>query len=74
MLGDGGAQERKLTENEENATVIGNLHGGMAERRAGSGGTFAGTKALFCSRDDAPLAAAANSARRRWRHALRIPI
>jgi hypothetical protein len=24
-------------ENEENATVIGNLHGGMAERRAGGG-------------------------------------
>jgi hypothetical protein len=26
-------------ENEENATVIGNLHGGMAERRAGGGDT-----------------------------------
>jgi len=46
----------------------------MAERRAGSGGTSAGTKALFHSRDDAPLAAAANSARRRWRRALRFPI
>ena len=60
--------------NEENATVIGNLHGGMAERRAGSGGTSAGTKALFRSRDDTPLAAAVNSARRRWRRAMRFPI
>ena len=34
-------------ENEENATVIGDLRGGMAERRAGSGGTSIGTKALF---------------------------
>ena len=42
---------------EENATVIGYLLGGMAERRTGSGGTSAGIKALFSSRDDAPLAA-----------------
>ena len=62
-----------LDENEE-ITVIRNLHGGMAERRAGSGGTSTGTKALIRSRDDAPLAAAANSARRRWRRALRFPI
>jgi hypothetical protein len=61
-------------ENEENATVIGDLHGGMAERRAGSGGTSNGTKALFRSRDDVPLAAAADSARRRRRRALRFPI
>jgi len=56
-------------ENEENANVNGYLHGGMAERRAGSGGISTGAKALFCSRDDAPLAAAPNSARRRWRRA-----
>ena len=59
-------------ENEENGAVIGNLHGGMAERRAGSGGTSAGTEASLCSRYDAPLAAAAISARRRWRRALRL--
>ena len=59
-------------ENEENASVIGNLPGGMAEARAGSGGTSTGTKAFFRSRDDAPLAAAANSARQRWRRAWRL--
>jgi len=49
-------------DNEENGAVIGDLHGGMAERRASSRGTSTGTKALFCSRDDAPLAAAPDSA------------
>jgi len=34
-------------ENEENGGVIGNLHGGVAERRAGSGGTSPDTKALI---------------------------
>jgi hypothetical protein len=53
-------------ENEENATVICNLHGGVAERRAGSGGTSSDTKASVRPRDDAPLAAAPDSARRRW--------
>jgi hypothetical protein len=47
-------------ENEENGTVFGNLHGGMAERRAGSGGTSIGTKALLVPLDDASPAAAAN--------------
>ena len=42
----------------------------MAERRAGSGGTSTTTKASFRSRDNAPLAAAANSARQRRRRAL----
>ena len=57
--------------NEANATAIGNLHGGMAERRAGSGGPFTGIKALFRSRDDAPLAAAPDSARRPLRRVWR---
>ena len=61
-----------MHENEENATVIGDLHGGMAERRAGSGGTSTRTKALFRSRDDAPLAVAPDSARRRRRRAWRL--
>jgi len=61
-------------ENEGNATVIGNLHGGMAERRDGGGGTSTGTKALFYARDSAPLSAAPNSARRRRRRALCFPI
>jgi hypothetical protein len=34
-------------ENEETATVFGNLHGGMAERSDGGGGTFTGTQALI---------------------------
>jgi hypothetical protein len=31
---------------KKNATVIGNRHGGMAERRAGRGGTSTGAKAF----------------------------
>jgi hypothetical protein len=53
---------------------MGNLHGGMAERRAGSGGTATGTQAVFRSQDDAPLAAPANLARRCWQRAIRFPI
>jgi len=49
-------------ESEENSTVIRTLHGGMAERRAGGGGTFTYTMALIYSRDDAPLAVAVDSA------------
>jgi len=60
--------------NEETATVNGDLHGGMAERRAGSGGIFPGTPALFRSRDNAPLVAAPDSARPRRQRALRVPI
>jgi len=56
-------------ENVDNGAVIGNLHGGMAERRAGRGGTSTGTKTLFRSGDDAPLPAAADSVRRHWRRA-----
>jgi hypothetical protein len=59
-------------ENEESGTVNVDLLGGMAERRAGSGGTSAGTKALFSSRDDAPPAAAPYSARRRVLRAWRL--
>jgi hypothetical protein len=50
--------------NEENAHVIDNLHGGVVERRAGSGGTSNGTNAAFRSRDDAPLAAAQGPGRK----------
>jgi len=59
-------------ETEAIATVIGDLHGGMAERRAGSGGTCTGTQALFASQDDAPLAATPDSARRRMQRAWRL--
>jgi hypothetical protein len=45
-------------DNDETANVIGDLHGGMAERRAGSGGTSTDREPLLRSWDDAPLAAA----------------
>jgi len=47
---------------DDDCAVIGHLHGGVAEHRAGSGGTSRGTNALFRSRDSAPLAAAPDSA------------
>jgi len=59
-------------ENEENATAFCNLHGGMAKRRDGGGGIYSGAKAVSDALDDVPLAAAADSGRRR--RALCFPI
>jgi len=56
--------------NEENVTVIRNLHRGGAECHGGGGDTPSVPEAWYSSREHAPLAAAADSARRRVRRAL----
>jgi hypothetical protein len=61
-------------QNEETATVICNLHGGMRSAAPTAAVLSLNTKALIRARDEAPLAVAANSARRRWQRALHLPI
>ena len=56
--------------NEENATVIRDLHRGGAECRAGGSDTSSVPEAEYPSREDAPVADTADSARRRRRRAL----
>jgi len=60
--------------NEENATEMRNLHRGGAECRGGGGDTSSMPEASHPSREDAPLADTADSARRRRRRALCFPI
>jgi len=60
--------------NEENATVIRNLHRGGAECRAGGSDTSSVPEAENPSREDAPVADTADSARQRRRRALCFPI
>jgi len=60
--------------NENNATVIRNLHRGGAECRGGGGDTSSVPEASHPSREDAPLADTADSARRCRRRALCFPI
>jgi len=60
--------------NEENATVIRNLHRGGAECRGDGGDASSVPEASYPSRKDAPLAETADSARRRQRRALCFPI
>ena len=59
---------------EENATKIRDLHRGGAGCRGGGGDTSSVSEASHPSREDAPLADTADSARRRRRHALWFPI
>jgi hypothetical protein len=62
-------------ENEESATVFRNLHGGLAERRAGGGGTFGDTKYSFrCCGGGDTFVATASAARSVFYHinALRV--
>jgi len=60
--------------NEENATVIPNLHRGGAECRGGGGDTSSVPEASHPPREDAPLADTLDSARRRVQRALCSPI
>jgi hypothetical protein len=62
----GGAQAR----NERNATVIRKLHHGGVECHAGGGDASSVPQTRYPSREDAPLAAAADSSRQRVRRAL----